>query len=301
MKKTTLLAFLILILPIVVGQNITTTTGQLPINYTLNLDINGLNSNDTIYLGSDDWITLETNTFYLTENDTNYSFTAIITIPLTEEGNYTRKIYYNATGFSNFEIPIEIEIMNDSDIYENFLESESQKYLDCIIRKIKENSDTNNSTKRMKAEYECRYEVTNNPNGTIVIQEKTIIDEKPVIDSDSITKIGTIETTTTGLGSKIDTLTTDLASFKTDVLNKITNVESQVNNTVIENITTNTGTIIGIGLGILFLAAIVFGVFYIARNRKPTEKFEQQKETREEPKKGFLRKKEPKSEFDKLE
>jgi LPXTG-motif cell wall-anchored protein len=321
MKKTIfLIAFLVLV-PIALSQNITVTTGQLPTNYTLSLEINNLVPNDTIEIGSDDWITLEVNSFVLGENDTNYTFNPILSVPLIEQGNYTKKIFYNATGFSGFEIPIEIEIRNDTETYQNFLENEEKEYLDCVVRKLGESGE-NNSTKRLRAEYECRYEVTNNPNGTIVIQTNTIIEEKPVIDNETANKITNVETSTSGLGNKIDTISTDLATLKTDFLNRINQLEENISQT--KNIeTSSTGInwtvlIIIAGLTVLILGIAAFVIIKKRQNEglQPAEisepipmvsikpkKIQKEKKTEIKPKeekKGFFKKKEPKSDFDRL-
>ncbi len=284
MKRTIFILFLILI-PVAIAQNITTTTGQLPANYTLDMEINDLQANDTIELGSDDWITLETNTFHLGENDTNYTFHPTLSIPLTDEGNYTKKVYYNATGLSNFEIPIEIEIRNDTETYQAFLENEEKKYLDCIINKLKDTN--NNTTARMKAEYECRYEVTNNPNGTIVIQKETIIEEKPVISTETETKIGTIETTITEINTEIGTMKTELETLKTEILNRIQNLEDNLTSQTNTENSSNSGInwtllIITVG-GVALIMAIV--MFMMKRKKQQ---------------KGLFKKKEPKNEFDRL-
>jgi len=317
MKKI-LILFLILI-PIALAQNYTLTTGQLPVNYTLDLEISNLALNDTIYIGSDDWITLETNTYSLGENDTNYSFNPILSIPLIEEGNYTKKIYYNATGFSNFEIPIDIEIINNTETYQLFLENEGKEYLDCIIRKMRENTEENNSTKRLKAEYECRYEVTNNPNGTLVIQRETITEEKPVIDTESKTKIETIETATTGINTEITNLKTEVSNLKTELLNRINSMEENISQTKASE-TTNTGInwtvlaiITGIAIVILGTAAYIISKKRQNQNnntgfqaqeptpviKKPQEKTKKTPKEPKKEKKQFFKKKE-KPDFDRL-
>jgi hypothetical protein len=302
MKKTLiLLAFLVLI-PIALGQNYTLTTGQLPTNITMNIEINNLQNNDTIELGSDDWITLENTTYILTENDTNYTFNPILSIPLIEEGNYTKKIYYNATGYTNNEIPIDIEIINNTETYQNFLEEQDKKYLDCIINKIKNNNEENNLTKRLRAEYECRYEVTNNPNGTIAIQKEIQIEEKPIIDEDTKNKINTIETTNTDTNTKIGTLSTDLSNFKTDIMNKIQELEENLTNK--QETTTNseinwTTLIIITAATILILGGLAI---YIQRKRtykQPEIKHTKNDTTKPEEKKTIFKKKD-KQEFDRL-
>ena len=267
MRKTLFFLFLMLI-PTALAQNITTTTGQLPANYTIGIEIRDLTENDTIGLWAQEWITLQTDN--ITIEGTNYTFEASISIPFTEEGNYTKKIFYNATGYSNLEIPIEIEIRNDTETYQAFLENEQKKYYDCIINKLKDTN--NNSTARMRAEYDCRYEVTNNPNGTILIQKETVTEEKPVINEETQNKISTIDATTTGINTEISNIKTDINTLKTDILNRIQNMEDNLtsqtqeeeNNPSNSKIDWTTFIII---VGIAVLAIMVVGLFIIKKKK----------------------------------
>ncbi len=306
MKK--ILILLLFLIPIALAQNITTTTGQLPMDYTIPVEITNLNENDTINIESDDWITLENDT--ITIEGTNYSFQINISIPIIEEGNYTKKIYYNATGFSGFEIPINIEIINDTDTYQTFLENEEKQYLDCIIRKMREDNEINNTTKRQRAEYECRYEVTDNPNGTIAIRQETIIEEKPVLDEETKNKINTLENTTSGINTEITNLKTDISNFKTELLNRINTLEENVSNTINTKETTTTGinwTVLILIVGIAVLIMIGTG-FYLMKKKQnqneglqPTERVSKGTPLpqKEEPKKQLFKKKD-KPEFDRL-
>jgi len=300
MRKA-LLLFLVLI-PIALA-NITTTTENLPANYTIEMEIESQTENDAYNFVMDDWLNL--NNPNPTAGGYNLTITLNIQIPIFEEGNYTKNVFYNSTYFLDNQTSIEIEIINSTKGNTTRLETEKNMMEECISRKTSESNIQDENLKNLQAQHDCLYEITDKIeiiNNTItIIENQTIIEEIPVIDTETKDKITNVETTTAAISTEITNLKTDMTNLKTELIEKITQMQENITQSKTEE---NTNINWGI-LGIITLTGIIIlgGLAYYINKKRGGEipQTKPPKPPKEEPtKKTIFKKKEPKPEFDRL-